>query len=1179
MGSASVNSLYRFYISSGTQYTIASTSTLLRYDASGTATTIAQGLTDGKRFQFVTYKDKMIAGNGYDNTLKWDGVTTTTADTTACRTAGDSCAELGAPFATLITGTAITASKWYQYKVAFYDGTTYSYSTARSNPIATGATVYSVRLTDIPLGPAGTTHRYIYRSQANNDRTACLADTTYKMVKDIADNSTQAWTDIVAMGAEPNSPTWATVAAGNNCTPPKSAILEICSERLFASGNTTAGYQSDVYWSDDANPDYFSPSAIIMVRPDDGDKVTFLKTFLGILTIGKTNTIQKFYTEGSPLTDWSLSNAFSFVGCPAPYTAAVTPLGIFYLGRHGLYRFSGQASELISDAVTKEIEDISQVNIADCTGIYWNNEYHLAYASSASSSATNNRVLVYDIVRNAYVLDTKNVNCFAAFGSGTDYGTLFSGSSTSDGYVFAHSPTTYTFLKRYKSEIDSGTFSSSITSGTEDNPILSILTLDNMESYTSNALARATWISSETTASKKVPPDLGSGVDGAKVVSADETLTGGSYNYTSLTIDAGKTLILGKGTTVKCLGTITVNGKVYCGGILNIYAHTITIGASGSLVGGLTLRANTINNGGLISGDACLASTMAGNAPATMIDNDFSTVAQSGGGALTTATFPAITDITTARYRSSGSAYGAQDTAGTIVSLDGNILYQTNVNNNSFDTGAATNTTGWTNVSAMGVFQQTYGTGVSYGYEMQAFITTPVIDYLNGSIGTIRPTPAAAATTDYVYALDVFSESTIKNESNYSLKIVVPPGADTLNENITKTITDTDLSALTYILLDVYASRSGTHMQLGLGEGSLTDFVDIPITAANTWETVKVDISGIANANIDHCTRMGIKFTNTDVGNVVYIDNIKPALTTAAWTSPIYQINAESLKKLYWNENLNTYGDVTWAIRTNSLNLMNGTVDQAATADAGASVVFRTTVPHGMVTGAKVTVAGTTDYNHNFTVTDVSDTTHFKVTHAYVSDQSGTWEKTWTTTEYTNPNGSDISGETANTYIQFRTTLTTSDTTNYLYPWLYSTDGYVFKINYSKIGANYETSVSSKWVTGWRNLGNPASKKLIKRIIVDYEGESENLIVNIKGMDNAVDRSFTIDMSVLPDDDITDKITGTPNHKRFTWDSPINSSNDQALISDNFMFTITHEGNQPYRINRMSCIISDQELY
>ena len=239
------------------------------------------------------------------------------------------------------------------------------------------------------------------------------------------------------------------------------------------------------------------------------------------MTVGKTNSIQKLYTDGSASTDWYASDPFSFVGCPAPYTVDVTPKGIIYLARKGLYIFNGQNSSLISDAVTPEINDISQIDIADASGIYFNDEYKLAYTSSSSGASTNNRVLVYNFIRDAYVLDTENINCFAAFNSGIDTGVLYSGSSLSDGYVVAHTSSTPILVKRLKSEIDAGTFDDTYSYGEENFPYIelgwsctidtwlanlqsknaSINTLDDIITYLPNAIldrpdTDGTWTSS-----------------------------------------------------------------------------------------------------------------------------------------------------------------------------------------------------------------------------------------------------------------------------------------------------------------------------------------------------------------------------------------------------------------------------------------------------------------------------------------------------------------------------------------------------------------------------------------------------------------------------------------------------------------------------------------------------------
>jgi hypothetical protein len=475
-GDSAVTGLHRYYKSDGTIKLIATTGTLLRYgnDDTGNFTTIKTGLNDGKRWQFLTYKDKAIGTNGYDQPIKWDGSTLTTNNTTGARTANESCAQLGAPFAELATGANLTASSWYQYKVAFYDNSTYDFSNARSNPIFTGAGVRDVNLTDVPLGPAGTTNRYIYRTLGQASQAAAETNTTFYQVGNMTGNAVQIFSDTMndTAASSDATPTWATVSAGTNVTPPKGKLLELYVEKLFISGNPT--YPSDFYWSDQYNPDYFNPADFELIRPDDGDEVTFLKVFLGILRAGKTNTIQSIYddsisnADGTTTFALTIGNPLSFVGCPASYSVAVSPKGIVYLGRDGIYLFTGQYSMLISDAVTPEIKDISQTNIAEVAGYYWNNEYRLSYASEKSGEATNNRVLLYDFTRDAYTIDTEHVNCFASFGAGTDFGTLYSGSSTTDGYVFAHKYSANLLNKRYKSEIDAGTYDDIRSYGTEE---------------------------------------------------------------------------------------------------------------------------------------------------------------------------------------------------------------------------------------------------------------------------------------------------------------------------------------------------------------------------------------------------------------------------------------------------------------------------------------------------------------------------------------------------------------------------------------------------------------------------------------------------------------------------------------------------------------------------------------
>jgi len=499
--------LYRYYNSSGTQQLVAATGTNVAIgdDDAGTWTKLQNGFTDGDRWDFVTYKDLLIGANPSDQPIKYDGATTVTDNTDGARTAGNLSGELGAPLAELNTGSNLDASSWYQYKMAHYDGTTYSYSDARSNPLKTGSSVRDITLTSVPIGPTGTTHRYIYRTSGGADKATVEADTSFYLVKTLSDNTTvtfdDAMSDTTAEGDA--APTWGTVDDGNDCTPPVGGHIIIHDERLFSAGDPDA--LSALSYSDQFNPDFFTVTDYEEIRPDDGDEIAGLELYLGLLTVLKTNTIQKVYTKGATASDWEVSPPFSFIGCPAPYSIANTPKGLFYLGRNGLYRFTGQQSQLISDAVTPEIRDILESSISSTVGFFWNDEYQLAYTSLETGETNNNRVLVYDTIRDAYTVDQKEISAFAALNSGDDFGVLYSGSSDTDGTVYAHRFSLNILNKRLKSEFDAGTGTNVRVTGTEYDPTILLgwtITIDEasgtIDAQTGDIdrrVATGTWVS------------------------------------------------------------------------------------------------------------------------------------------------------------------------------------------------------------------------------------------------------------------------------------------------------------------------------------------------------------------------------------------------------------------------------------------------------------------------------------------------------------------------------------------------------------------------------------------------------------------------------------------------------------------------------------------------------------
>jgi hypothetical protein len=454
-----ITGMHRLYLNDGTKVLLVVHGDEIEKgtDATGGFTTILDLSTGNYRWQWLTWNNIAIGTDGYNQPVKYDG-------SSASATYLGTCLATDAGSGTGPTGTG------YSYKVTFY---TTSYEVAfnvASNPLT--MTGNDIDLTMIPIGPdtyegESVTGRKIYRNKTGGSTWYLLSNGT------IADNSTVILTD-----SDADTDLLATeYPTTYTCTPPKGKLCLINYNRLFLANDPNA--PSRLYYGDDGSADYFVPTDYYMdIRPDDGDQITFALTWLGKLTVGKENSIQFVYTDGStPSTDWSVSDPFTKIGCKAMYTAKITPLGIIYLGSDGLYKFGGQYSQLISDAVTPEIKDISETNISNCWSEYHKSIYYMAYTSKSVGGSANNRVLLFDLLSNAYSIDTISANSFCTFGSGTDWDVLYYGSS-SDGKVYAYQSQAYEIMHGRHSDF-SGTFTDAryiptAVGGDADNPVIEI---------------------------------------------------------------------------------------------------------------------------------------------------------------------------------------------------------------------------------------------------------------------------------------------------------------------------------------------------------------------------------------------------------------------------------------------------------------------------------------------------------------------------------------------------------------------------------------------------------------------------------------------------------------------------------------------------------------------------------
>jgi hypothetical protein len=466
--SEAITSMHRLYKSDSTKYLLVTHGDELEVadDTTGAFTSILDLSSSDYRWQWVTWHDLAIGGDGQNSPVKTNGSNATFLGTCFAEDNGAGAGPNGA----------------YTYKVSFYTASYEVIFNVASNLVT--VTDNDIDLSMIPIGPDSfngedIVGRKIYRSEVGGAG-------TYKLLTNgtIANNIDTTLTDSDADGA-----LGADYPAGDaTWTPPKCKYWVVHKNRLF--GANDINYPSRIYYSKDSSHDLFESTDYRNIRANDGDDITFIKNLLGVLRVGKTNTIQNFYTTGDdPDADWEISDPISFIGCDAPYSAINTPIGILYLSRSrgGVYVFNGQNSMLKSEQITPTIEDILSTNLNNVCGALNSNLYFLSYASTSVGGSTNNRVLIYDLLSNSFTIDTMTLNAFCSFNGGGDGGTLYAGASDS-GKVYQFANTTKELIHSKHADF-TGTFDdmryipSGVAGGNSNSTVLELawdLDIDNM---------------------------------------------------------------------------------------------------------------------------------------------------------------------------------------------------------------------------------------------------------------------------------------------------------------------------------------------------------------------------------------------------------------------------------------------------------------------------------------------------------------------------------------------------------------------------------------------------------------------------------------------------------------------------------------------------------------------------
>jgi hypothetical protein len=222
-------------------------------------------------------------------------------------------------------------------------------------------------------------------------------------------------------GTEWTAPT-ATVNGEAGKAMPKAGFLCVQSpdNRLVATGfDTTTGgpngatsSPSHVYFSNAGEPEHWEttgttehPNNSIQLTPGDGEAIQGCIAWQNFVFVFKESKFFVFYgnsVDGSGDPIFNYRPVDNGIGCVSPRTICADRNGVYFMGRLGVYRTTGQNPELISRPVepiwTGDASAfytggvLAHSAITACAATIHEEQLYLAFPTES----TNNRILVYD---------------------------------------------------------------------------------------------------------------------------------------------------------------------------------------------------------------------------------------------------------------------------------------------------------------------------------------------------------------------------------------------------------------------------------------------------------------------------------------------------------------------------------------------------------------------------------------------------------------------------------------------------------------------------------------------------------------------------------------------------------------------------------------------------------------
>lgn len=300
----------------------------------------------------------------------------------------------------------------YQYKVSWIS------STGSESPLSDAAPAmwqfsnaneqgrYGVLLRDIPIGPAGTVARRLYRTQnlINLDSTAQAA---FYFLAEIQDNSSQDYWDLLPDSVL-SSP--APALTDSVTISPALKFGASWNGRMWLAGGN--GYSTRLIYSEAGLPEQFGAFNFFDVGVRQGGAITGIFAFFDVLLVFRERAIDIVMSndEGTAFTMTTLDPE---VGTTAINTVSLVPgLGVLFMAYDGVYLISGTpggisgalSAKKISDTVQRELNRMSVSSLARATAAYSHKEkeWWCHYPVDGGTSCT--RGLVFHVMTGSWSL-------------------------------------------------------------------------------------------------------------------------------------------------------------------------------------------------------------------------------------------------------------------------------------------------------------------------------------------------------------------------------------------------------------------------------------------------------------------------------------------------------------------------------------------------------------------------------------------------------------------------------------------------------------------------------------------------------------------------------------------------------------------------------------------------------